>query len=44
MLLDGISILSTDHFKMGETAAQLILNNRHEKIRIPFKLILRNSA
>lgn len=43
MLLGGISVITTDHEKMGETAARLILDERNEKIRIPFKLNLRNS-
>ncbi|MGH2649496.1 MAG: GntR family transcriptional regulator [Ginsengibacter sp.] len=43
ILIGGISVISTDHAKMGETAARLILENRHEKIKNPFKLILRKS-
>lgn len=43
ILLDGITVLSTDHAKMGELAARLILENKHEKIRNPFTLILRKS-
>ena len=43
ILLDGISIISTDHAKMRETAARLILENRKEKIKNPFTLILRKS-
>ena len=43
ILLDGISVISTDHAKMGETAARLILENRKEKIKNPFTLILRKS-
>ena len=43
ILADGISVISTDHAKMGETAARLILENRNEKIKNPFYLILRNS-
>lgn len=43
ILLDGISVISTDHIKMGETAAKLILENRKEKIKNPFTLILRKS-
>jgi DNA-binding LacI/PurR family transcriptional regulator len=43
ILLDGISVISTDHTMMGETAAKLILENRHEKIKNPFTLILRKS-
>lgn len=43
ILLDGISVISTDHFKMGETAARLIIERRTEKIKNPFTLILRKS-
>lgn len=43
ILLDGITVISTDHEKMGEAAAQLILQNSKEKIKNPFKLIRRKS-
>jgi DNA-binding transcriptional regulator YhcF (GntR family) len=43
ILLDGITVLSTDHAKMGASAARLILENKQEKIRNPFTLILRKS-
>ncbi|MEO7121030.1 MAG: GntR family transcriptional regulator [Ginsengibacter sp.] len=43
ILMDGITVISTDHAKMGQTAAILILENRQEKIKNPFKLILRKS-
>ena len=43
ILADGISVISTDHAKMGETAARLILENRKEKVKNPFSLIMRNS-
>lgn len=43
ILLDGITVISTDHVKMGESAARLILENRKEKIKNPFSLIIRNS-
>jgi DNA-binding transcriptional regulator YhcF (GntR family) len=43
ILADGISVISTDHAKMGETAARMILENRKERIKNPFHLILRNS-
>lgn len=43
ILLDGITVLSTDHVKMGETAARLILDNSNEKIKNPFALIRRKS-
>ena len=43
ILLDGITVISTDHQKMGETAAMMILENRKEKIKNPFVLIKRKS-
>ncbi len=43
ILLDGITVISTDHHQMGETAAKLILENRKEKIKNPFSLITRKS-
>lgn len=43
ILLDGITVISTDHNKMGETAARLILDNSREKIKNPFVLIRRRS-
>lgn len=43
VLLDGITVISTDHIKMGESAADLILNNSKENIKNPFSFIRRNS-
>ena len=43
ILLDGITVITTDHNKMGETAARLILENSKEKIKNPFVLIRRGS-
>lgn len=43
ILLGGISVISTNHAKMGETAAKLILENRKEKVHNPFAFIRRNS-
>jgi len=43
ILLDGITVISTDHAKMGELAAQLILENRTERIKNDFSLIVRKS-
>ncbi len=43
ILLEGITVISTDHEKMGETAARLILQNSKEKIKNPFSLIRRKS-
>lgn len=43
VLLDGITVISTDFPQMGKTAAQLILTNRRDHIENPFRLIIRNS-
>jgi DNA-binding LacI/PurR family transcriptional regulator len=43
MLLDGITVISTDHARMGETAARMIIERTNERIKIPFQLIIRNS-
>ncbi len=43
ILLDGITVISTDHNKMGEAAARLILENKKEKIKNSFELIRRKS-
>jgi DNA-binding transcriptional regulator YhcF (GntR family) len=43
ILLDGITVLSTDHTKMGQTAANFILHNSKEKIKNPFVMIRRKS-
>lgn len=43
ILLDGITVVSTDHLQMGETAAKLILEHRTEKVKNPFSLIRRRS-
>jgi DNA-binding transcriptional regulator YhcF (GntR family) len=43
ILLDGITVISTDFLKMGKTAAQLILDNKKEQIKNPFSMILRKS-
>jgi DNA-binding transcriptional regulator YhcF (GntR family) len=43
ILQDGITVLSTDHSRMGEDAARLILENRKEKIKNPFSLLIRKS-
>ena len=42
-ILDGITTISTDFKKMGEMAAELVLNNSNERIEVPFSLTLRNS-
>ena len=43
ILLDGITVISTDHEKMGEAAAHLILQNSKERMKNPFRLIRRKS-
>lgn len=43
IILNGITTISTDFEKMGQTAAQLIMEHSFEKIRNPFKLTLRES-
>lgn len=43
VLLDGITVISTDHVRMGETAAELVLTNSRENIKNPFSFIKRNS-
>lgn len=43
IIAGGISVISTDHAQMGESAARMILENRKERIKNPFHLILRNS-
>ncbi len=43
VLLDGITVISTDHVKLGESTAKLILNNSKEKIKNPFVFIRRKS-
>jgi len=43
ILLDGITVISTDHEQMGATAAKIVMEKTHEKVKNPFMLILRNS-
>lgn len=43
ILLDGISVISTDFQLIGETAAKMILENRKGFVENPFQLIVRNS-
>ena len=43
ILLDGITVISTDFAKLGETAARLILENKKERIANDFRLVLRRS-
>lgn len=43
ILLDGITVMSTDFDKMGRTAANLIRTNQRQHLENPFQLIPRNS-
>lgn len=42
-ILQGITTISTDFKKMGELAAQMILNNEKKHIEVPFSVMLRKS-
>jgi DNA-binding transcriptional regulator YhcF (GntR family) len=42
-ILDGLTTISTDFKELGAQAAALILNNRADKVEIPFYLTLRKS-
>jgi DNA-binding transcriptional regulator YhcF (GntR family) len=42
-LLEGITTISTDFKKMGEMAAEMVLNGERKHLEVPFALILRNS-
>lgn len=43
VLHDGIAVISTDFYKMGESAARMLLDRRTEKLSNPFYLIRRPS-
>jgi len=43
ILLDGITVVSTDHQKMGEQIAEMILHPSGRVLENPFELIIRNS-
>lgn len=43
ILAEGITVISTDHEKMGEIAAHMIIDKEKKKIKNPFTLIRRNS-
>ncbi|GAA5221103.1 GntR family transcriptional regulator [Membranihabitans marinus] len=43
LLLDGITVISTDFEQMGKSAAKQILENTAYHIENPFKVIIRNS-
>lgn len=43
ILMGGISVMTTDFEKMGETAANFILEKKTDRIKNPFSLIKRRS-
>jgi DNA-binding transcriptional regulator YhcF (GntR family) len=43
VLLNGITTISADFEKMGIMAAKMILNNKFERLQVPFNLTLRAS-
>lgn len=43
ILAGGISVLTTDFNRMGETLADMIKNRKRNKVKNPFTLIIRNS-
>lgn len=43
IILDGITVMSTDFAEMGRTVARLIRENRPVHLENPFRLIVRNS-
>ncbi len=42
-IMNGVTTVSTDFKKMGEIAAEMVLNNDKRRIEVPFALTLRNS-
>lgn len=43
VLLNGITVMTTDHRKMGELAARMVLNHNLEKVENQFEIIERDS-
>lgn len=43
IILNGITTISTDFEKMGQTAARLVMEYSQQKVKNPFKLTLRSS-
>jgi DNA-binding transcriptional regulator YhcF (GntR family) len=43
ILAGGITVLSTDFVQMGETMAKMVKTHSREKVKNPFRLIVRNS-
>ena len=44
IILEGITTISTDFQKMGEMAAELILNGEKRQLKVPFTLTVRSSV
>ncbi len=42
-LLEGLTVISTDHSKMGQEAAEIILNKKMDIVEVPFHVIERKS-
>lgn len=42
-ILNGVTTISTNFKKMGEMAAEMVLNNDKKQVEVPFALTLRNS-
>lgn len=40
---NGITVMSTDHIKMGQVAADMIINKKRDSVKNPFYLLRRNS-
>jgi DNA-binding transcriptional regulator YhcF (GntR family) len=43
LLFEGLTVVSTDFMKMGQLAADIILNKKTKKTEVPFRVIRRNS-
>lgn len=43
LLCDGITTISTNHEEIGQLAAEMILSQKFERIKSPFRFIRRNS-
>lgn len=43
VLLNGITVISTDHVAMGKKAAEVILSKKSVRVKNPFKIIKRKS-
>lgn len=43
IILNGITTISTDFVMMGETAAEMVLNHKTERVAIPFRVTNRKS-